>query len=228
MRWKRWSWGVVVRRWVLGGVSLTIISCVLFKGFERQIEAWESSAGIPAREQRFLVVYTDGFARLNARHRLTNSFIDANVLTGMEDATVTRLLMTYREDTWPRIPAGSAPEWLAETGYPTTFGSYHSIHTYGWPWRALRADSWGHRTAPLLLGTTLNTLVLGALVLPIAWLLPDSADLKRWCRRLSGKTKLERGLCTQCGYDLRAKYDDGCPECAWHKGGSVSPEKPSN
>ncbi|UCD74913.1 MAG: hypothetical protein JSV91_14140 [Phycisphaerales bacterium] len=34
-------------------------------------------------------------------------------------------------------------------------------------------------------------------------------------RRLRRRGRARRGHCLRCGYDLRGKYDAGCPECGW-------------
>ncbi len=208
----------MLRRWVMGGAAATVISCTLFCGFEDQIQDWESRAGIRTRDERFLIVYHDGFVRINATHWTTASFIDATTITGIEGPALSRLLGTYREDAWRRVPASEAPEWLAGVGYETGFGTYGAVRTYGWPWRAMRTGYWGGTGIPLPLGALLDTVVLGALLLPIAWLLPDSQDVRRLWRRILGETRAERGLCLNCGYDLRGDYSSGCPECGCGRG----------
>lgn len=219
MRWKRWSLWAVLRRWVMGGAALTVITCTLFCGFEDRIQDWESRAGIRTRDERFLVVYRDGFARISATHWATSSFIDATTITEIEGPALSRVLGTYREDAWRRVPGSEAPEWLAGVRYETGFGTYSAIRTYGWPWRAMRTTSYrGRPGVPLPVGALWDTVVLGGVLLPIAWLLPDSHDIRRLWKRIRGETRAERGLCLKCGYDLRGDYASGCPECGCGRG----------
>ncbi len=60
---------------------------------------------------------------------------------------------------------------------------------------------------PIWPGFAINTLFYGA----ILWLpLRSPFALRRHTRR-------KRGLCVNCGYDLRGDLEHGCPECGWRR-----------
>jgi uncharacterized repeat protein (TIGR04138 family) len=65
------------------------------------------------------------------------------------------------------------------------------------------------RLAGPFLGTALFVAFLTGLVVELVGLLIDGAGLRRW-RRL--KRRIHRGLCLECGYDLRESARR-CPEC---------------
>lgn len=193
MRWKRWSLGTVIRRWLLGGAALTVLSCSGFVACEDACQSLTARLGLGPRDERFLVVYRDGFARISATHWATSSFIDATTITEVGGPVLSRVLGTYREDAWRRVPGSEAPEWLAGVGYATGFGTYRAIRTYGWPWRAMRMGYRGGTGIPLPLGALLDTVVLGAMLLPIAWLLPDSQDFRRLWKQIRGRREPSGG-----------------------------------
>jgi len=54
--------------------------------------------------------------------------------------------------------------------------------------------------------------LLGLIGPPIllVWAIYLAAGIKDHSRR-------ERGQCLRCGYDLKFKYESGCPECGWRR-----------
>jgi len=84
-----------------------------------------------------------------------------------------------------------------------------------WGWVHERTNAAGmpdHRVLPLRPawpGFAINTLLF-ALVISIPFFI--SAWRRSWRRG--------RGCCPACGYDLRARPDDGCPECGWRRHGT--------
>lgn len=73
-------------------------------------------------------------------------------------------------------------------------------------WRALPYQ-------PIWIGLILDVLVFG-----IAWMaiLRGSGPVRSWIRRF-------RGRCPTCGYDVRAQFEAGCPECGWNRDVNACP-----
>lgn len=70
------------------------------------------------------------------------------------------------------------------------------------PWRPV----WG--------GLVLDTLVFGVLAAVSYWVL---AVPRRFLREVS---RLRRGCCIACGYQLNYDFARGCPECGWRRAGT--------
>jgi hypothetical protein len=85
------------------------------------------------------------------------------------------------------------PDWVRPIGYPT--GSVH-FGCYYW-------DIGDHD------GYSRGVLVPGWMP-PIAFVVLPAAWVFLWRRRVARRNR--NGLCTRCGYDLRAS-NDRCPEC---------------
>ncbi|MEE9128947.1 MAG: hypothetical protein V3T84_02945 [Phycisphaerales bacterium] len=60
---------------------------------------------------------------------------------------------------------------------------------------------------PIWLGFAIDTIFYAA-ILWLLWSSPFAA--RRFIRR-------KRGVCINCGYDLRGSEDKGCPECGWQR-----------
>ena len=76
----------------------------------------------------------------------------------------------------------------------------------GWLLESMPWDSGRARVVPTRIvwkGFIANSLLFAAL-----FLLPIGV---RWLHRR------RRGRCTACGYELRHRYEDGCPECGWNR-----------
>lgn len=84
--------------------------------------------------------------------------------------------------------------------------------------------AWGRGTLngtiplrPIWSGLALNTAAFGA-----TWWVLLTATCWCWSTRVSAR-RARRGVCTACGYDLRADFAHGCPECGWNRSPSEAP-----
>ena len=56
-----------------------------------------------------------------------------------------------------------------------------------------------------------GTAIIWGVVIPLGLLCADAYLLLGWRQQ----SRLARGRCPNCGYNLRGKLDAGCPECGW-------------
>ena len=66
---------------------------------------------------------------------------------------------------------------------------------------------------PLWPGFLLNSLLIGALTLPVLMLVAPIARAVGARRRM----RMWRGRCPGCGYDLQRRFEHGCSECGWRR-----------
>ena len=97
-----------------------------------------------------------------------------------------RCLWSY----WYKVDPGDSPPTYGSEGYIYQFGSWNDFVPRALP------------TRPIWLGFILNTIFYAA----ILWLPFVPFKLRRTIR-------CKRGLCIQCGYDLRGTDHNVCPEC---------------
>lgn len=127
------------------------------------------------------------------------------------------------------LTATMARQELLKAG-PIPFESVDTAAT-GWPFRAFASEAWFRwNPAPGVPGEVrrfnivLKHVARGRVMLPLRplWrgiLLDTALFAAGWASLLFGVTAARsltrhlRGRCTGCGYDLRGKPDQGCPEC---------------
>ena len=64
---------------------------------------------------------------------------------------------------------------------------------------------------PIWSGLTIDALIFGGGLLLLRWLLTAPGRLMRELSRM------RRGRCISCGYDLGYDFVRGCPECGWRR-----------
>lgn len=86
----------------------------------------------------------------------------------------------------------------------------------------LRWLSMTDRPAALPLRPIWPGLVIDTLLYAVLWhgLFLIWPRLRSYVRR--EKQRIEQGCCPLCGYDLRADFNSGCPECGWGRVGAKS------
>lgn len=123
--------------------------------------------------------------------------------------------------------ASLVPSWAPISWEPARFPSteLRAFEARGWPFLAVWGQTLLGQTArnPLLLhrpiwgGLAMDATIYGA-VLFVLYL--ATFGLRRFVR---DSLRLRRGLCMQCGYDLRYDLVNGCPECGWRRQSSTDP-----
>jgi hypothetical protein len=115
------------------------------------------------------------------------------------------------------------PYWSALPPLPAQFvdaggGARNQIDIIegrGWPMPALRFEvnpTFGPRiTGPIWGGFAVDALVLAMIAWAFSWLLiwPGKYFVEA--------SRLRRGCCMRCGYDLQFNLAAGCPECGWRR-----------
>jgi hypothetical protein len=89
----------------------------------------------------------------------------------------------------------------------------------GWPLPAMSAQMNNLAGAqqfklplrPIWFGLAVDTVVLGAMIAALGWLLTRPARL------IVEGARARQGCCPRCAYDLRFDLAAGCPECGWRR-----------
>jgi hypothetical protein len=107
--------------------------------------------------------------------------------------------------------------------YPSDqFGNIAGIRHYakgaGFAWVQTETSPPGKYTAPRL-GDDAHILVAPLWFLALLFAIAPTLAAKRWRRR---RREARKGLCSRCGYDLRASTDR-CPECGTAMTQSIAP-----
>jgi hypothetical protein len=110
------------------------------------------------------------------------------------------------------IMAVSCCEWTwgESTTYGLLIGSWEDAGGWIGETRMARVRAWGIVANPTMsteFAALFGLFIPAAIILTSAWLL---SGLRAGRRR-------EQGRCPRCGYDLKFKYEAGCPECGWRR-----------
>jgi hypothetical protein len=100
--------------------------------------------------------------------------------------------------------------WGDATTYGLLLGGWEDAGGWIGETRMARVRAWGIIANPTMsaeFAATFGLFMPFAIVLSCVWLL---AGARRGARR-------NRGQCLCCGYDLKFKYEGGCPECGWRR-----------
>lgn len=128
------------------------------------------------------------------------------------------------------------PGWLEGAFDPPGHDEWRAIYASGWPMRSVFGIGLRPRIAGSVLtrgiitrdpypsiralgyfllpvGTVVNSIVFA---LPFAFFAFAVPVLRR-------RSRLRRGRCLDCNYDLRGELSAGCPECGWNRPASATP-----
>jgi hypothetical protein len=93
----------------------------------------------------------------------------------------------------------------------------YEIEGRGWPMAALRVQTpdpalpQTRTIRPIWRGVVVDSLVFAVIFVLLRWLMVYPR------RFIVESSRLRRGCCMQCGYDLRYNFPAGCPECGWRR-----------
>jgi hypothetical protein len=116
---------------------------------------------------------------------------------------------------WAPAPAPSAPAVSFTTNYTT---STSLMLSFGGPGSVRLTASPATKVMPyrpIVLGLLVDTACY-AVALALLWAL--LVIPRRFFTELS---RLRRGCCVRCGYDIGYDFPHGCPECGWRREGQA-------
>jgi hypothetical protein len=192
---RQWTARAVVVTWLVLLVGLTVAWMRSYRVRDTITRQQALESGNESTSTEIMFDSQWGLARFLGSHRSSDRFAFARWARG-----------TIQWVRWnhSRNPAASS--------VPTTQSSMINRAGFSWEWNAIASG--GDRRRYLRFSAPYWAIVL-LLLSPVALVVP------MWKRRRRTQRR-QRGLCTACGYDLRASVDR-CPEC----GTSIDAAKPS-